>query len=180
VLNGGGGGIDEYRGAILASHGYAALSLGYFGMDGLPRGLVNIPLEYFGNAIGWMRAQPLLGDRFLAVWGESRGGELALLLGATFTEINAVIAERSSVLGAWPRRTWRHETARCLDVPGKTAAVSPGEQCQHGNAATRGGWTCSGFRAVLPRPAPQNQRCGALDDPGRENARPYSACVGNR
>src|SRR5205814_8908524 len=30
VLGGGGGGIDEYRGAILASHGYAALNLGYF------------------------------------------------------------------------------------------------------------------------------------------------------
>src|SRR5262249_36522347 len=28
VLNGGDGGIDEYRGAILASHGYAALNLG--------------------------------------------------------------------------------------------------------------------------------------------------------
>ena len=92
VLNGGDGGIDEYRGAILASRGYAALNLGYFAMEGLPRGLVNIPLEYFENAIGWMRAQPWLHDHFLAVWGESRGGELALLLGATFSEINAVIA----------------------------------------------------------------------------------------
>ena len=68
VLNGGGGGIDEYRGAILASYGYAALNLGYFGMEGLPRGLVNIPLEYFENAIRWMRAQPWLRDHFLAVW----------------------------------------------------------------------------------------------------------------
>ena len=101
VLNGGDGGIDEYRGAILASHGYAALNLGYFGMDGLPRGLVNIPLEYFGNAIRWMRAQSWLGDRFLAVWGESRGGELALLLGATFTEINAVIAWVPSGVVFW-------------------------------------------------------------------------------
>lgn len=81
VLGGGGGGIDEFRGAMLASHGYAALNLGYFGMSGLPRGLVNIPLEYFEQAIVWMRAQPWLRDRFLAVWGESRGGELALLLG---------------------------------------------------------------------------------------------------
>jgi dienelactone hydrolase len=101
VLNGGDGGIDEYRGAILASHGYAALNLGYFGMDGLPRGLVNIPLEYFENAIHWMRRQPWLGDHFLAVWGESRGGELALLLGATFPEINAVIAWVPSGVVFW-------------------------------------------------------------------------------
>ena len=101
VLTGGGGGIDEYRGAILASHGYAALNLGYFAMDGLPRGLVNIPLEYFENAIRWLRAQPWLRDHFLAVWGESRGGELALLLGATFAEINAVIAWVPSGVVFW-------------------------------------------------------------------------------
>jgi acetyl esterase/lipase len=101
VLNGGGGGIDEYRGAILASHGYAALNLGYFAMPGLPRGLVNIPLEYFENAIRWMRTQPWLRDHFLAVWGESRGGELALLLGATFAEINAVIAWVPSGVVFW-------------------------------------------------------------------------------
>jgi dienelactone hydrolase len=101
VLNGGGGGIDEYRGAILASHGYAALNLGYFAMEGLPRGLVNIPLEYFETAIHWMRAQPWLRDHFLAVWGESRGGELALLLGATFPEINAVVAWVPSGVVFW-------------------------------------------------------------------------------
>src|SRR5262245_38401207 len=101
VLGGGDGGIDEYRGAILASHGYAALNLGYFAMEGLPRGLVNIPLKYFENAIRWMRAQPWLRDHFLAVWGESRGGELALLLGATFAEINAVIAWVPSGVVFW-------------------------------------------------------------------------------
>src|SRR5215510_16135680 len=86
---------------MLASHGYAALNLGYFRMEGLPRGLVNIPLEYFENAIGWMRAQPWLRDHFLAVWGESRGGELALLLGATFPEINAVVAWVPSGVVFW-------------------------------------------------------------------------------
>jgi hypothetical protein len=69
VVSGGGGGIDEFRGAVLASHGYAALALGHFGVEGLPRGLVNIPLEYFENAIAWMRRQPWLRDQLLAVWG---------------------------------------------------------------------------------------------------------------
>jgi dienelactone hydrolase len=118
VLSGGGGGIDEYRGAILASHGYAALSLGYFGLPGLPRGLVNIPLEYFEGAVRWMRAQSWLRDHFLAVWGESRGGELALLLGSSFPEINAVVAWVPSGVVFWalglaepgdtrPRAAWR-------------------------------------------------------------------------
>ena len=102
VVGGGGGGIDEYRGAMLASRGFAALNLHYFGIEGLPRGLVNIPLEYFEKAIGWMRSQGWLRDRLLAVWGESRGGELALLLGATFSEINAVAAWVPSGVIFWP------------------------------------------------------------------------------
>ena len=101
VVSGGGGGIDEGRGAILASHGYAALSLGHFAVEGRPRGLVNIPLEYFETAIGWMRAQPWFDDRLLAVWGASRGGELALLLGATFSQITAVAAWVPSGVVFW-------------------------------------------------------------------------------
>lgn len=101
VLGGGGGSIDEYWGAMLASYGYAALNLAYFNQPGLPRGLVNIPLEYFENAIRWMRKQPWLRDRLLAVWGPSRGGELALLLGATFPDINAVAAWVPSGVMFW-------------------------------------------------------------------------------
>jgi len=101
VLSGGGGGIDEFRGAILASHGYAALALGHFAVEGRPRGLVNIPLEYFEMAIGWIRAQPWLDHRLLAAWGTSRGGELALLLGASFPQINAVAAWVPSGVVFW-------------------------------------------------------------------------------
>jgi dienelactone hydrolase len=102
ILHGGGGGMDEYTGAMLASRGYAAFNLAYFSEPGLPRGLFNIPLEYFENAIRWMRAQPWLGNGFLAVWGPSRGGELALLLGATFADINAVSAWVPSGVMFWP------------------------------------------------------------------------------
>jgi dienelactone hydrolase len=102
ILHGGGGGMDEYSGAMLASRGYAAFNLAYFAEPGLPRGLVNIPLEYFENAIRWMRAQLWLRDGFLAAWGPSRGGELALLLGATFPDINAVSAWVPSGVMFWP------------------------------------------------------------------------------
>jgi fermentation-respiration switch protein FrsA (DUF1100 family) len=102
ILHGGGGGMDEYTGAMLASRGYAALNLAYFSEPGLPRGLFNIPLEYFENAIRWMREQPWLRNGFLAVWGPSRGGELALLLGATFADINAVSAWVPSGVMFWP------------------------------------------------------------------------------
>jgi dienelactone hydrolase len=101
VVSGGGGAVEEFRAGLLASHGYASLALAYFAQPGLPRGLVNIPLEYFENAIAWVRAQPWFSDRLLAVWGPSRGGELALLLGATFPEIGAVMAWTPSGVTFW-------------------------------------------------------------------------------
>jgi uncharacterized peroxidase-related enzyme len=89
VLNGSGGGINEPRAALYASHGYAALALGYFKAPGLPDYISNTPLELFERALRWMRRE--LGTRFIAVSGQSRGGELALLLGSLFPQVSAVI-----------------------------------------------------------------------------------------
>jgi dienelactone hydrolase len=77
--------------ALLASHGYSTLALAYFGCEHLPKALVNIPLEYFATALRWLQAQETVRSEHLAVLGWSRGGELALLLGATFPQIKAVI-----------------------------------------------------------------------------------------
>lgn len=93
VLNGSGGGINEARAALFASHGYAALALGYFGAPGLPDYLSDIPLEYFERALRWLRAEARPAGDFVAVSGHSRGGELALLLGSLYPEaVSAVIA----------------------------------------------------------------------------------------
>ena len=89
------GGLGPYamrEAALLARHGFAALALAYFYMGSLPYRLAGIPLEYFGGAIGWLKDQPSVrGDR-LGVIGTSRGGELALLLGAHFSDLQAVVS----------------------------------------------------------------------------------------
>lgn len=58
--------------------------------------LVNIPLEYFATALAWMAQQPVIHANKLAVLGVSKGGELALLLGATFPEVKAVVGYAAS------------------------------------------------------------------------------------
>lgn len=92
VLNGSGGGINEPRAALYASHGYAALALGYFKSPGRPEHISDTHLEYFETALQWLHAEvrPLGG--FVALSGQSRGGELVLLLGSLFPElVSAVI-----------------------------------------------------------------------------------------
>lgn len=99
VLNGSGGGINEPRAALYASRGYAALALGYFGAPGLPRYISNTPLEYFAEGLDWLRNAVKPAGGFVAVSGQSRGGELALLLASLFPDkVNAVVAYVPSAL----------------------------------------------------------------------------------
>jgi dienelactone hydrolase len=92
VLGGSDGGNNfTFIAALLAAHGFAALALAYFAYDDLPREFVELPLEYFGEAIEWLQNQASVEGR-VGILGMSRGGELALLLGATYPQIAAVAA----------------------------------------------------------------------------------------
>jgi pimeloyl-ACP methyl ester carboxylesterase len=107
VLGGSEGGFGGPEAAMLASHGFTALSLAYFGVKGLPPTLQNIPLEYFGKAIQWVRASPMVDASFIAVFGASRGAEAALMLAATYPEIKAVVAKAPSHV-RWEGVTAKH------------------------------------------------------------------------
>jgi pimeloyl-ACP methyl ester carboxylesterase len=63
--------------------------------------LQSIPLEYFGTAIRWCSRHVALRANAIAIAGGSRGGELALLLAATYPEIVAVVAWVASGI-IWP------------------------------------------------------------------------------
>ncbi|TWP53423.1 acyl-CoA thioester hydrolase [Lentzea tibetensis] len=88
VLSGSEGGLHELDAALLARHGFAALTLAHFGVPGVSKHLVDIPLEYFGTAIEWLRERA--GE--IGLVGASRGGELALLVGAHYPEVRAVVS----------------------------------------------------------------------------------------
>lgn len=91
LLGGAEGGLHEQDAEDLAAHGFTVLALAYFGMPGLPEGLVDIPLEYFSRGLDVLAAQPRTGERF-GVTGASRGGEAALLIGAHDERIAAVVS----------------------------------------------------------------------------------------
>ncbi|MBV6289298.1 acyl-CoA thioesterase/bile acid-CoA:amino acid N-acyltransferase family protein [Pseudomonas aegrilactucae] len=99
VLNGSGGGINEPRAALYASRGYAALALAYFKAPGLSDYISNTPLEYFERGMAWVRRELKPANDFVALSGQSRGGELVLLLGSLFpSAVSAVVAYVPSAL----------------------------------------------------------------------------------
>ena len=77
--------------------GYAAFALNYFawpgsGVNGVPQALIDIPVEVLATARKWLMAQPGVEAQTLAVWGASKGAELALVGAAHYAWIHRVVA----------------------------------------------------------------------------------------
>lgn len=132
VVGGSGGGFNGERASLLATHGYAALDVAYFGVDGTPRYFVESqPLEYFMAAISMLSSDERLDTSRIAVMGKSFGAQLALTLASVDPRIDAVVAEAPSsiVTGTAasypvgpPRAAWSLEGRALPFFRGGTAA----------------------------------------------------------
>jgi dienelactone hydrolase/uncharacterized protein (DUF2141 family) len=78
--------------AAFAREGFAALALAYFGEEGLPPTLEDVPLEYFDTAVAALKARPEIDAAKIGVFGVSRGAEAAFLLAARNPAVRAVAA----------------------------------------------------------------------------------------
>jgi uncharacterized protein len=97
VLAGSSGRVDVDRARLLARHGALAVALRWFGGDGQPRGICEVPLETFATAVDWLEAQ---GVRRIGVVALSKGAEGALLLACNDPRLRAVVAISPSSV-AW-------------------------------------------------------------------------------
>lgn len=80
----GGGQWGDYWAQQFANKEMVGLSIPYTGKEGLPKLPEEIELEYFENAINWLREQPEVDPNKIIVMGASRNAELALLIASTF------------------------------------------------------------------------------------------------
>jgi len=92
IIGGADGNLREDLAGLLASHGYTTLAIAYFGREGLPDEPLNVPLEYFGRAIEWMKSNDAVDGDKIGVIGWSKGGEGALLVGSAYPDIKAVVS----------------------------------------------------------------------------------------
>lgn len=106
MLGGSDGGYPSSRAALdLAQAGHPVLALAYSGgfagkIAGLPERIERVPLEYVYGAIDWLQAR-LGRDRAIAIMGELRGAELALLVGSRRRDLAAIIAFSPTSV-TWP------------------------------------------------------------------------------
>ncbi len=92
VLGGSDGGVPEDEAAVLASHGFVTIALAYFGAPGLRRELVDVPIEPVTLAANLLQHRPGACARGVGLLGESKGGELALLVASRLSSVRAVVA----------------------------------------------------------------------------------------
>jgi len=113
VLGGSSGRVDVGRARLFANEGSSALALQWFGGEGQPPGICEVPLETFFAATDHLLET---GCRRIVYVGTSKGAEAALLAAVHDQRINAVVAiSPSSVvwgnIGAgrdgvsWPERS---------------------------------------------------------------------------
>lgn len=151
-----GGSFAANWGAMLyASWGIPTLGVAYFGEGSLPRGLEQIPLEYFEGAMKWLDGQPEVRPGKTIVAGGSRGGELSLLLGATYPRVSAVLADAPSGL-TWgsvdgTAAAW---TLGGVDVPRVPASPDAAPELIEGPEGARAYRTTPMFRADIAAAPP--------------------------
>ena len=123
VLGGSEGGYADDVAALLASNGFAALSLAYFGVEGVPSELAEVALEYFERALAWLSAQPAVAKGGVAIFGTSKGAEAGLLVASRSAAVKAVVAYTPSSV-AWscicsgsPRSSWSVQGTGIVAVP---------------------------------------------------------------
>jgi esterase/lipase len=92
VITGGDGGIKnaDYIARRFAERGINALAVAYFGIKGVGRDLIEVPVEYIEKAIIYLKAKT--NCERVAIYGLSKGGELSLLSASLFNDIDCVVA----------------------------------------------------------------------------------------
>lgn len=89
ALGGSDGGTPPYFSDLLVPEGFACLSLAYWATPETQQWFTEIPLERIERGLRWLRDRPeaRTHDGRVGLVGMSRGGELALLVAATFPEL---------------------------------------------------------------------------------------------
>lgn len=129
VMSGSEGRIEKAQtiASVFASRGYRALALCYFGLKGTTKHLDRIPLELVESAVRWLQARSEVDHNRIALYGRSKGGELALAAASLIPSVTCVIANTPSPIcyeglrGKLPCRhaswTWRGKELPFVKIP---------------------------------------------------------------
>ncbi|XP_062293398.1 acyl-coenzyme A thioesterase 1 [Scomber scombrus] len=86
-----GGRLTEPRASLLANKGYVVLALAYLAYQDLPKNPENLDLEYFEEAVTYLRRQPEVKGSGIGILSTSHSVALALAMSSFFPGISATV-----------------------------------------------------------------------------------------
>ena len=115
-LLGGSGGLYEFKAALLASRGFAALALAYFGdYEDLPENPDTFNMDYFEEAADWLSQHPKVLPSGIGVHAISYGTWIALLMASLNMKAVKAVVAISPVITAFIRPfSYKGKTSRIL------------------------------------------------------------------
>ncbi|XP_074146172.1 acyl-coenzyme A thioesterase 1-like [Sminthopsis crassicaudata] len=96
-ISGTGGGLFEYKASLLAGHGFAVLALAYYGFEDLPKTMKEFHLEYFEEAVQYLKNHPQVKGPGVGLLGFSKGGDLCISMASHLKDITATATINGSV-----------------------------------------------------------------------------------
>lgn len=85
------GGLIEFRASLLASHGFAAFALAYWGYDDLSYEMENIDLEYFEEGAEFLLRHPKVLGPGVGIVSVCKGAEIGLSMAINLKQITATV-----------------------------------------------------------------------------------------
>ncbi|XP_060894429.1 acyl-coenzyme A thioesterase 1-like [Labrus mixtus] len=86
-----GGGLSEKRASLLANRGFVALTVPLYGHDDMARQITEIHLDYFEEAIKFLRKHDKVGSKGVGVISLSKSGDLALSVASYLSGVAATV-----------------------------------------------------------------------------------------
>ncbi|XP_020841992.1 acyl-coenzyme A thioesterase 1-like isoform X1 [Phascolarctos cinereus] len=92
-----GGGLFEYRASLLARRGFAVLALAYYAFEDLPKDMKELHLEYFEEAVQYLKNHSQVKGPGVGLLGFSKGGDLCLSMASHLKDITATVTLNGSL-----------------------------------------------------------------------------------
>ncbi|XP_030257568.1 acyl-coenzyme A thioesterase 1-like [Sparus aurata] len=86
-----GGGLSEKRASLLASRGFVVLTVALYGHDDMPKHIKVVHLDYFEEAIEFLKKQDKVGSKGVGVISLSKSGDLALSVASYLPGVEATV-----------------------------------------------------------------------------------------
>uniref|UniRef100_A0A4X2L3P6 BAAT/Acyl-CoA thioester hydrolase C-terminal domain-containing protein n=1 Tax=Vombatus ursinus TaxID=29139 RepID=A0A4X2L3P6_VOMUR len=92
-----GGGLFEYRASLLAGHGFTVLALAYYAVEDFPKDMKELRLEYFEEAVQYLKNYSQVKGRGVGLLGFYKGGDLCLSMASHLKDITATVTLNGSM-----------------------------------------------------------------------------------